>query len=136
MRVLVATNELQGTRVGDYSWTVEGELVLAVLTECASPQCGCSRGFSGLASSKATTTAMIVDLPHLEPDTLREVVRDYLERAGWSDLLPDDAPDDLVGEIIDEHVENIEVICSAYSVGTVVERDGAEVRPRGLAAAA
>jgi hypothetical protein len=132
MRVLVATNELQGTRAGDYAWTVEGELVVAELTECANPRCGCSRGFSGVASSKATTTAMVVDLTHIGPDTLRDVICGYLERAGWNDLLPDGELD----EVIDEHVENLECICSSYAVGTVIERDGLELRPRGLAAAA
>ena len=132
MRVLVATNELQGTRPDDYAWTVEGELVVAELTGCTDPQCGCTRGFSGLASSRATTTAMVVDLAHVGPATLREVIGGYLERAGWDDLIADDEID----AVIDEHVENLEVICSAYTVGTVIEREGADVRPRGLAAAA
>lgn len=139
MRVLVATNELQGTRPDDYAWAVEGELVVAEMAQCANPRCGCARGFSGLASSKATTTAMVVELPHIGPSTLRDVVCDYLERAGWGDLLADGADDqigEIIGEIIDEHVENIGIICAAHSVGTVVERDGPEVRPRGLAAAA
>jgi hypothetical protein len=132
MRLLVATNELQGTRSDDYAWTVEGELVVAELTVCADSRCGCARGFSGLASSRATTTAMVVHLPHIDLDTLREAVWDYLERAGWQDLLADDD----IGEIVDEHVDRIDTICSAYAVGTVLERDGAEVRPRGFAAAA
>lgn len=136
MRVLVATNERQGTRDDDYAWTVEGELVVAELTECANPRCGCTRGFSGLASSKATTTAMVVDLPHIGPDTLRGVIGDYLDRAGWNDLLPDEAVDDVIDAVIDEHVENLEFICQGYAIGTVVERDGSDVRPRGLAEAA
>jgi hypothetical protein len=135
MRLLVATNELQGIRADDYAWTVEGELVVAESTVCADPRCGCARGFSGLASSRATTTAMVVDLPHIDPDALREAVRDYLERAGWQDLLADDDLD-AIGEIVDEHVDTIDTICSAYAVGTVLERDGDEVRPRGFAAAA
>ena len=93
---------------------------------------GARRGFSGLASSRATTTAMVVDLAHIGPATLREVIGAHLERAGWDDLLPDGE----VEAVIDEHVENLEVICSAYAVGTVIEREGPEVRPRGLAAAA
>ena len=36
MLVLIATNDLQGTVDGDYAWTVEGELVTPVATECAS----------------------------------------------------------------------------------------------------
>ena len=132
MRLLVATNELQGVRPDDYAWTVEGELVVAETTQCADQRCGCTRGFSGLASSRATTTAMVVDLPHIDAGTLREVVWDYLARAGWSDLLPDDE----VSEVVDEHLENIEIIGSAYPVGSVLERDGEVVRPRGFAAAA
>ena len=132
MHVLVATKETQGTRADDYAWTVDGELVLAELTECADPRCGCARGFAGIASKRATTTAMVTDLPHLDIATLRDVVRDYLERAGWSDLLPTDE----IEEVVDEHVENLGAICSAYAVGTVIERDGCDIRPRGLAAAA
>ncbi len=135
MRLLVATNELQGIRSDDYAWTVEGELVVAESSACADPRCGCARGFSGLASSRATTTAMVVDLPHIDLGTLREAVWDHLERAGWQDLLADDDLDE-IGEIVDEHVDNIDTICSAYAVGTVLERHGAEVRPRGFAAAA
>lgn len=136
MRVLVATKELQGTRPDDYTWTVEGELVVAEFTSCADPRCGCTRGFSGLASSRATTTAMVVDLAHIGPSTLRDVIGGYLERAGWNDLLADAEVDVEVDEIIDEHVETIELICAAYPVGTVIERDGLDVRPRGLSAAA
>ena len=52
MKVLVATKESQGELPGDYSWTVEGELVTAVVCECSSPKkCGCGRGFPGLASA-------------------------------------------------------------------------------------
>jgi len=129
MRVLVATTELQGIRPGDYAWTVEGELVLAELNECANLHCGCARGFSGVASKRATTTAMVAELPHLDDDALRDVVRDYLERAGWSDLLPDDE----LEEVVDEHVETLGVIAAAYAVGTVLERDGLDIRPRGVA---
>ena len=85
MRVLVATNDLQGTRGGDYAWTVEGELVLAELTECANPRCGCSRGFSGTASSKATTTAMVVDLSHVGAETLTD---ERLQIEGLPDMIP------------------------------------------------
>ena len=56
--------------------------------------------------------------------------------AGWQDLLADDDLDAMLGAIVDEHVDTIDTICSAYPVGTVLERDGDEVRPRGFAAAA
>jgi len=133
MRVLVATNELQGTRAGDYAWTVEGEIVVPEATTCSHPACGCGRGFPGVASDRATTTTVVFDLPHVSLNALREVIADWLERRGWRELLDD--PDEL-DEVIDEHIENIELICSSYPVGTVLERGGSVIRPRRMMTAA
>ena len=74
MLVLIATNELQGTSPDDYSFTVEGELVTPLAAECASgEQCGCDRGFPGLASGFATTTAMVAERPGVTKDDLRAI---------------------------------------------------------------
>lgn len=133
MLVLVATTEGQGELPGDYAWTVEGELVTPVVAECASgDRCGCSRGFPGLASSKATTTAMVVDLDHLTEGDLREAVFASLERQGWFDLIPAEDAD----ELIDEHVECIAAVCTAFGAGTVVGRAGTQVFDRTIARAA
>ena len=107
MRVLVATNELQGTRPGDYAWTVEGEIVVADPTVCRHPSCSCGRGFSGIASDRATTTAMVADLPHVSVTDLRDVLSDWLERCGWADLLPEIGE---IDEIVDEHLVNGRVV--------------------------
>ena len=74
MRVLVATSEGQGTQPGDYCWTVEGEIVLTgPLLECADPhRCGCGRGFPGLGSARATTTATVVDRAGISGTTCGE----------------------------------------------------------------
>ena len=87
MLVLIATNELQGTTPDDYSFTVEGELVTPLAAECASgDRCGCTRGFPGLASGFATTTAMVAERPGVTEDDLRDAVFDWLDRTGWIDL--------------------------------------------------
>lgn len=147
MLVLIATNELQGTVDGDYAWTVEGELVTPVVVECRSgDRCGCRRGFPGLGSERATTTAMVVDRPELAHDDLRSAVRDWLDRGGWVDLLTDGVSerlgldpdhlevrsevDEIVEDMIDEHVDNIELVCRSFPVGTVITRDGDLVRER------
>jgi len=136
MRVLVATTELQGLLASDYAYTVEGELVVAEVAECASPEkCGCGRGFPGLASNHATTTAMIADLPHVTESELRDVIADWLDRSGWTELLEaaghtDDEVAATLDEIIDEHVETIGLICSSFDVGTVIERSGTTVSAR------
>jgi len=149
MRVLIATNEHQGLAPDDYSWTVEGELVSGVATECGSgDRCGCSRGFVGLASSKATTTAMIVERPGIERADLRDAVHESLRRGGWIELIEDEFkaecersdeeaaalllrhPDDTIEEIIDEHVETIEDVCAAFPLHTVICRQGSLVFPR------
>ena len=153
MLVLIATNELQGANADDYSFTVEGELVTPLAAECASGErCGCNRGFPGLASSFATTTAMVVDRPGVSEGDLRDAVFDWLDRSGWIDLFEqtamersdasddqfdtDDDIDDLIEAIIDEHVDCIHEICSTYPVGTVVVRRGTRGMTRSYPSAA
>lgn len=151
MRVLIATNELQGDARGDYAHTVEGELVTPLASECASRErCGCNRGFPGLASGKATTTAMVVDRPGIGEDDLRDAVYDYLDRSGWIDMferaaadrdLTDhddecalctalDDVDEMIEMIIDDHVDAIRDVCDRFVAGTVVERHGTLVFDR------
>ena len=133
MLVLVATKQGQGEVSGDYSWTVEGELVTPVVAECASGErCGCTRGFPGLASSRATTTAQVVDLEHLTERDVRDAITDSLERGGWFDLIPAEE----AHELVDEHIECIAEVCGAFPVGTVLGRSGSTVFDRSIARAA
>ncbi len=154
MLVLVATNESQGAAPDDYACTVEGELVTPIATECSNgDDCGCNRGFPGLASGMATTTAMVVDRPGVTEQDLRDAVYDWLDRGGWIDLLEDTAADrtdadededtsdledvdDIVEAIIDEHVEMIAEVCAAYPPGTVVMRRGRWLSARSFPTAA
>lgn len=124
MRVLVATDDTQGQDPGDYHWAVDGELVTVLVTECGRPdECGCGRGFPGLASARATTTAMVVELDHMDRAIMRTALRDGLQRQGWLEGLRDQEADALV----DHHITAIELVCVQCSVGAVVRRDGTEV---------
>ena len=86
MRVITATTETQGCLDSDYSLTVEGELVHLGGS-------GDSNGFPGLASKKATSTAIVTDLPHMTPQLLREAVADSLA-ADSGGTLPGRDPSD------------------------------------------
>lgn len=141
MKILIATTDLQGTRPGDYHCTVEGELVTPVVgdLECASPdRCGCGRGFPGLASAKATTTAMVVEREFIGDDDVRDAVRSWLERCGWVELLAEhgDDPDAELDDIVDDHLDGIARVCDAFPVGTIVERDGTLIASRACRRAA
>jgi hypothetical protein len=151
MLVLIATHDFQGSDPGDYSHTVDGELVTAVVTECGSSgRCGCNRGFPGLASAKATTTAMIVDRPGVTEEDLTDAIYDWLDRGGWIDLieqgadehndLDEDAPfeyaDDTVEHMIADHLEMINDVCASFPVGTVLSRRGALISSRSMPTAA
>ena len=145
MLVLTATDELQGTSPCDDAFAMEGELVTPVVVDCPDERCGCGRGFTGLASGRATTTATVVDLPGVSESDLREAIFVSLDRGGWIDLLEqDDGADETdtadvdasIEEIIDEHVENIQAVCARYAVGTVVIRQGALVFARAHPSAA
>jgi len=151
MLVLIATHDFQGTAPGDYAHTVDGELVTAVVDECgSSDRCGCSRGFPGLASAKATTTAMIVDRPGVTEEDLHDAIYDWLDRGGWIDLVeqetaerirPDECPpsesaSDTINDMINDHLETIIEVCASFPVGTVLGRRGPLVAARSMPAAA
>lgn len=124
MRVLVATKITQGQQTGDYCWTVEGELVTPVAIPCGSPaQCGCGRGFPGLASSRATTTALVANRPDLVREEVALGFRESLERGGWLSGLDHDEID----EVVDDHLRCVTQICESFPVGSVVRRKGDRV---------
>lgn len=148
MKVLIATSELQGLAPGDYSHTLDGELVTPAATDCDNGEGrGCSRGFPGLVSSGATTTAMVVERAGLTIDDVRDSVTGYLERCGWDELLWSQAHESGVldpaqevalgmAELVHEHVEMILHIGARVPVGTVVERTGSTIFVREIPTAA
>jgi len=128
MKVMVATDQSQGVEAGDFCWTLDGELVLSGPSlECDDAEvCGCGRGFPGLGSCRATTTAMVVDRPEIDRVMLADVIRDSLERQGW---LGGFDPDEVDG-LVEEEVELIERITAAFPVGAVIGREGTDVWER------
>jgi hypothetical protein len=133
MLVLVATTETQGEMSEDYAWTVDGELVTPLVEQCSTPfTCGCGRGFPGLASERATTTAMVVDRPELSPQMFRTVLADALERGGWAARREDAA----FQALVDQHLRCIDHVCAMFPVGTVVNRCGEQIFAREIADAA
>ncbi len=125
MLVLVATNDTQGESDGDYCHAVAGELVTPVTVECCLPdRCGCGRGFPGLVSARATTTAIVVDRPLVTPALLRAAVVDSLVRGGWPAPSGHDQLEGVLEELVDEHVTAIGRISHAFGELAVVRRDG------------
>lgn len=114
MKVLVATAVGQGMRNNDYNWCIEGELVRVGLV-CATDQndpdggCGCGRGFGGLSSHRATTTARVAEVR----TTLAEyatAIRDSLREQGWGDFDCTEEARELAAAVAD------------WPVGTIVAR--------------
>ncbi|MEO6570160.1 MAG: hypothetical protein ABIO83_01290 [Ilumatobacteraceae bacterium] len=121
MLVLVATNDTQGDIESDHAHTVEGELVTPVTIDAADPgTCGCSSGFSGLASGRCTTTAVVTDRPGITDEVLGLAVRDALDRSGG----PIAQGHELFDTVAAEHVEAIGALARAFQRGSVVRRDG------------
>jgi hypothetical protein len=122
MKLLTATRERQGERTGDFCHAIEGELVLLGFV-CADDErnpdggCGCGRGFSGMSSMRATTTALVGDLD-LTYDDLRIAVEAYYVTAGYAAHLEPMELSDLVEETVDDCVHFAHV----WPVGTVVGR--------------
>jgi hypothetical protein len=73
---------------------------------------------------------MVVERPHLTEHDLRDALRDSLERQGWGGGLDDDDADEMLDELVDEHLHAIAEIAVAYADGTVVGRRGTLVFDR------
>lgn len=133
MKLLTATNQSQGQRVSDFTWCVEGELVMPGIIICdrderegADGGCGCGRSWTGLNSGKSTTTALVKDLAGFTYEDLELAVRSCLECSGWLDLLGDDAEATVVGTAA-EHSG----IAESFPAGTVLEIRLGDISVRG-----
>ncbi len=126
MKVFVATSQMQGVRADDYCWTVEGELVRLPGLTCDCPDCGCERGMAGLSSSRATTTAKVVDRRDLDPQTYADLLCDALAREGW--VSPNGMTEEEARDWAREHLE----FASFFDEGTVVELRDNQLRDRAL----
>jgi hypothetical protein len=119
MYVLTATSETQGLSADDYEWTVEGELVALPLLECDDGACGCARGWAGLSSRRATTTAVVMERPDLDRSAYRELIVEH-----WSEQMPaaslDDDPDFL--REIDEFITVVQNLGARFGRGAIVRR--------------
>ena len=81
MRLFVATRA--GAEAGDYSHTIEGEMVRLPIT-CDDPDCDCTQAMTGLASGMSTTTFTVKDFD-LDRRMYRQLLWDTLLRDGWVD---------------------------------------------------
>jgi hypothetical protein len=107
MRMLTATGQGQGERHSDFNWCIEGELVMPPQRVCQADRdnpdgrCGCGRSFCGLASHKATTTAVVRDLPEVTEAEYVAAIRCSLDDQGWDPDWAEELANDLLA-IADE----------------------------------
>lgn len=125
MYVLAATTLTQGDRGDDYVWTIDGELVFVPTIECRAPGCGCGRGFAGVTSHRATTTAVVAHRPELDHDRYWDVLFDAMCDQGY-----DVAGDADVADAVDELITAVQLIGAVSGAGTVVERSGPSLSVR------
>ena len=127
MKLLVSTKETQGQRKNDYSWTEDGELLfMGMGLECdgesVDGRCGCKRGFSGLTTHKATTTAKVVEIDFTKEEILNRLEAHF--RDDWQ-MKPDECV-----QFAKDCLEDALHVTSIFKVGAVVERRGERIQTR------
>jgi len=135
MRILVATRETQGQRDNDFFFCEEGEPVkigFACDRDGDNPDgpCGCRRGFAGVQSSRATTTAKVEERA-LNLDEYREILTDSYRREGW---LVDKPAREFERSVISvaeirSRADELLRVAARYVNGTILERRE-EIVPR------
>lgn len=124
MKLLTATSRTQGDRGNDFTFCVEGELVMVTPFVCETDRrdpdggCGCGRSFVGLNSGKATTTALVSDLD-FTPEDAAEAIRSALQR---SKLVSDDEIPGIIEDVLE--------LAAEFPVGTVLEQRLGDVNSR------
>ncbi len=137
MKVLRATKATQGQRKSDYFFCREGELVYLALA-CDSDThpdggCGCLRGFGGMETHKACTTAVVVEWPGDIHTYWLEVMKSMIH-SKWVKTKGRDKTDPVdAAELVWYHVREVQAVADDLEPGTVVERRGRrafDVQPR------
>lgn len=139
MLILIALTDPAAPSPASHGFAVEGELVVPFGLVCSEPhRCRCSRAWSGLSTLGFTELAEVAERPNLSLDELRRAVRSMLDRLGyvddiveaheagdeWFDGIDISDPFAAVDRIVDDHIADIESICTHFGVGTVVSRLG------------
>jgi len=133
VKVLVATTEAQGNRGDDYAWAIDGELAYVPVLSCDGDTCGCRRGFVGMASGQAITTALVVDRPDISRTQLATALADSLERQREqrNQRLGIDVNDKAAAkEDFREIFQALLATTDHFAAGSVLERDGQMLRRR------
>lgn len=100
MKLFVATRA--GAEEGDYSQTVEGELVRLPIT-CDDPDCECGKAMTGMGSGLSTTTFTVREI-ELDPEMYHELMWGTMLRDGWvTKGNPED--EEWVVKLVDLHLD-------------------------------
>lgn len=143
MRVLIAVNQQCRVHEHQPGEAVDGELVTPVLLECTEPaRCRCNRSWAGLSTTGFSGLAEVADRPNLDRSELRRAIHNLLDEVGWIDdvvqaieadradgVADVDDPVWVVQRMIDDHLAQIDEICSTFPAGTVLSRLGDLVAP-------
>jgi hypothetical protein len=122
LKLLTATTQTQGQRDNDFAWCIPGEVVSPFTFICDRDRelgpdggCGCGRAFTGLNSSKATTTAIVTDIDGYSLEDLVTAVLATRQQEGWAD--GDDDPDRSARQLAMAIAET----AAEFEVGDVLE---------------
>ena len=123
MRVLVATQQMQGERHNDFYWCDEGELVtfdpLHHDGEEVDGSCGCRRSMAGTRTFRPTTTIKVAESDLTKQEYIDFIV-DVKDKQGWGGPYERWAPE----------IDVLLGIAEQYPVGTVLERRGDIIQVR------
>jgi hypothetical protein len=128
MRIIVATNERQGERPGDFCEADEGEIVIPVLCDGTHDGCSCDRLFIGVRTGKDTTTAAVV-----ESDMSAE---EYRSAISESELIREYTELGMSPRVARRHADELLQLARQFAAGAVIERKGDDFDVRAAGAGA